>query len=192
MTTPECWQGQSDSLIAYDVIIKASTHTTSSMAVDNNREIVVRAASSLGYSLKPEQEQAILAFVSGNDVFIAVPTGYGKSLCFGVLPRAFDLKRGVQSQSLVMVVSPLVALMRDQAASFASKGVTAACISDKDDHHSTKLTRRGIKRGDFQLIFVSPEALFATLEWRKMLCNDVYRTNLVAFVVDEAHCVKKW
>ena len=95
----ECWQGQSDSLIAYDVIIKAS------MAMDNTREIVVRAASSFGYSLKPEQEQAILAFVSGNDVFIALSTGYGKSLCFGVLPWAFDLKRGVQSQSLVTVVA---------------------------------------------------------------------------------------
>ena len=117
MTTPECWQGQSDSLIAYDVI----TPTSWSWITPETLHIVVRAASSLGYSLKPEQEQAILAFVSGNDVFIALPTGYGKSLCFGVLPRAFDLKRGVQRQSLIMVVSPLIALMRDQAASFASK-----------------------------------------------------------------------
>ena len=82
----------------------------------------------------------------------------------GYYTRAFDLLRRVQNQSLVMVVSPLVGLMSDQAASFASKGFTAACISDEDDHHSTKLTRRGIKSGDFQLIFVSPEALFATLE----------------------------
>ena len=46
--------------------------------------------------------------------------------------------------------------------------------------------------GDFQLIFVIPEALFANLEWKNMLCTDVYRTNLMEFVVDEAHCVKKW
>ena len=161
-------------------------------AIANTREIVVKAASSLGYSLKPEQEQAILAFMSGNDVFIALPTGYGKSLCFALLPRAFDMFRGVQNQSVVMVVSPLVALMRDQVASFASKGIAAACISDEDHSHSTKMTRRGMKRGDFQLVFVSPEALFATLEWRKMLCTDLYRTNLVGFIVDEAHCVKKW
>ena len=69
------------------------------------REIVGRAASSLGYSkLKPEQEQAILAFVSGKDVFVALPTGYGKSLCFGLLPRVFDLLRGVEKQSVVIVV----------------------------------------------------------------------------------------
>ena len=68
---PECWQGQSDSLIAYDVII--CVHTLASRAranIANIREIVVRAATSLGYSLRPEQEQAILAFVSGNDVCI--------------------------------------------------------------------------------------------------------------------------
>ena len=95
------------------------------MAVDTTREIVVRAASSLGYSLKPEQEQAILAFVSGNDVFIALPTSYGKSLCSSVLPRTFYLLRGVQSQSLVMVVSPFVGLMTDQAASFATSEMRA-------------------------------------------------------------------
>ena len=157
------------------------------------REIVGRAASSLGYSkLKPEQEQAILAFVSGKDVFVALPTGYGKSLCFGLLPRVFDLLRGVEKQSVVIVVSPLVALMKEQAAFFSSKGISAASISDKDDHESTKETRRGIRRGEFQLVFLSPEALFATLEWRRMLSTDLYRTNLVGFIVDEAHCVKKW
>jgi len=88
--------------------------------------------------------------------------------------------RGVQNQSVVMVVSPLVALMKEQGASFAFKGIADNC-------HSTKMTRHGIKRGDFQLGFVGPEA---TLEWRKMLCTDIYRTNLVGFVVDEAHCVK--
>ena len=85
-------------------------------------EIVGRAAASLGYSkMKPEQEQAILAFVSGKDVFVALPTGYGKSLCFGLLPRVFDLLRGVEEQSVVIVVSPLVALMKEQAASLSSK-----------------------------------------------------------------------
>ena len=70
--------------------------------------------------------------MSGNDVFIALSTGYGKSLWFDVLPRAFDLFRGVQNQSLFIDMSSLVALMRDQAASFASKGVTTVCISDED------------------------------------------------------------
>ena len=63
-------------------------------------------------------------------------------------------------------------------------------ISDKDILESS--SRAKLKQGEYQLVLVSPEALFASLEWRRMLCTDVYRSNLVAFVVDEAHCVKKW
>ena len=69
------------------------------MAIANIQEIVVRAASLHGYLLEHEQEQAILAFVSEN---VALPTSYGKSLCFGLLPCVFDLLRGVQNQLVVM------------------------------------------------------------------------------------------
>ena len=72
---------------------------------------VRKAASSLGYPLlREEQELAILSFVSGNDVFVSLPTGYGKSLCYAVLPRVFDLLRGVANRSVVIVVSPLIAI----------------------------------------------------------------------------------
>ena len=57
---------------------------------------------------------------------------------------------------------------------------------------ATKLFRCSIKKVEYQLFFISPEALFATLEWRETLCSDLYRLNLVGFVVNEAHCVKKW
>ena len=60
--------------------------------------ILSTAAGSLGYSkLKPEREQAIASFVSGNDVFVALPTGYSKSLCFALLPCVFDLLRGIEN-----------------------------------------------------------------------------------------------
>ena len=58
----------------------------------------------------------------GKDVFISLPTGYGKSLCFALLPYIFDTIRGVENKSIVMVVSPLIALMKDQVATFAAKG----------------------------------------------------------------------
>ena len=55
-------------------------------------ENIMRSTAALhGYSLKVEQEQAILLLVKGKDVFVSLPTGYGKSLCFGLLPRVFDL-----------------------------------------------------------------------------------------------------
>ena len=154
-------------------------------------DTVRKAATSLGYpQLKKEQEVAIVSFVSGNDVFVSLPTGYGKSLCFALLPRVFDMLRGVDNRSVVIVVSPLVALMKDQVATFTAEGVRAAYVSDKEG--STRATRRKIKKGWYQVVYLSPEALFATLEWRRMLSTDHYRANLVGFVVDEAHCVKKW
>ena len=95
----------------------------------NIREIVGRAAASLGYSkLKPEQEQAILAFISGMYLLLYLPATGNRCV---LLPCVFDLLRGVEKQSVVIVVSPLVALMKEQAASISSKGISAACISDK-------------------------------------------------------------
>ena len=156
------------------------------------QKIIGTAAAALGYpKLKPEQEQAVGAFVGGADVFVSLPTGYGKSLCFGLLPRVFDLLRGVENQSIAIVVSPLLAIMKEQVAFFSAKGLSAACISDKEDRDATIDKRRGVRKGEYQLVFFSPEALFATLEWRRMLASDLYRSHLVAFV-NEAHCVKKW
>ena len=145
------------------------------MAMVTLSDAIAKAATSLGYSkLKPEQEQAITYFACGNDVFVALPTEYGKSLCFALLPQVFDLLRGVENQSIAMIVSPLVALMREQVASFSSRGISAACLSDMGDRETNKEMRRAIKRGKFQLVFLSPEALFATLEWRRMLFTDLY------------------
>ena len=74
-------------------------------------------------------------------------TGYGKSLCYAVLPKVFDLLRGVANKSIVIVVSPLIALMKDQVATFSAKGIRAAYVSDKED--STEKTRRDIKKGKY-------------------------------------------
>lgn len=86
-------------------------------------EIIRGVAFSFGYPvLKKEQEQAILSFVTGEDVFVSLPTGYGKSLCFALLPSVFDQIKGVDKKSVVIVVSPLIALMKDQVSTFQPKG----------------------------------------------------------------------
>ena len=64
----------------------------------------------------------------GRDVFVALPTGYGKSLCYCCLPRVVDLVRSVEKQSIVVVVSPLITLMKDQVAAYHSKGLTAGYV----------------------------------------------------------------
>ena len=73
------------------------------------------ALGQLGYaSLKEKQKEALSAFARGSDTFVSLPTGYGKSLCYCLLPLVFDALRGTFGRSIVTCVSPLTALMLDQ------------------------------------------------------------------------------
>ena len=102
------------------------------------------AASSFG--LREQQKDAILTFF---DVFVALPTGYGKrSLCYGCLPGAFDRLRRSKAKSIVVVISPLVALMKDQVNNFASQGLSAGRYVSEDSSHEMKL---GVLSGAYQL-----------------------------------------
>ena len=153
--------------------------------------VIRAAAASLGYNaLKIEQEQALEAFSRGKNVFVSLPTGYGKSLCYELIPRIFDMLRSEDKASIAIIISPLISLMQDQATIFNQKGISSICVGHKD--HATGESGRNIFKGKYQLIFISPEVLFGSLEWRRMLSTDIYMNNLIAFVVDEAHCVKKW
>ncbi len=83
-----------------------------------------------GLSLKPEQKQAILSFAEGKDVFCCLPTGYGKSFCYSLLPRVFDRMHNRNNCSIVICILPLVSLMMDQQAKFLNMGITAEFISE--------------------------------------------------------------
>ena len=84
------------------------------VAMPSTTEAIRAAACRIGYlKLTPQQEEATVAFVSGQDVFVSLPTGSGKTVCFAVLPFAFDILLGEQGCTAI-VVSPLMALMRDQ------------------------------------------------------------------------------
>ena len=76
------------------------------------------AAQALGYStLKDKQIEVVRNFLEGHDVFGVLPTGYGKSICFACLPLIFDHLSGLKESSIVIVVAPLVAIMKDQVCS---------------------------------------------------------------------------
>ena len=90
-------------------------------------------------------------------------------------------------QSIIVIVSPLIALMKDQVRQMTERDVSAVYVAEADERTETEICA-----GKFQLFYMSPESLLTNATWRDMLQSDVYQTNLVAFVVDEAHCVKKW
>ena len=140
--------------------------------------------------LKPEQDRAVRSFVEENDVFICLPTGYGKSLCFAVLPHLFDYLRSHGSSngtSILICVVPLQSLMSDQYQRF-KKCLSVAVISTDIEH----VTLERVLNGEIALIYISPESLLANVKYREMLRSPVYQSNLVGFVVDEAHTVKRW
>ncbi len=89
----------------------------------------------LGYKeLKPSQELAVRSLVDGRDVFVSLPTAdSGKSLCFCVLPGVFDEFRKSPGSSLVMLVSPLVELMKDQVKAMTDRGTSAVYVGESDD-----------------------------------------------------------
>ena len=81
-------------------------------------------------------------------MFVSLPTGHGKTLCYALLPAVFDLKMNLaEKTSIVMIVSPLVALMKDQTSSLTARGISAAYVSDK--YATTKETRLKVLQGRF-------------------------------------------
>ena len=134
------------------------------------------AVRKLGYrELRPNQELAVKHFLRRHDVFVSLPTGSGKSLCYCVLPKAFDClqKTAKASQWIVVIVSPLIALMHDQVRAVRVRGVTAVIADDE--------LVGSVCSGDFQLIFLRPES---DGRWRDMLQSAVYQERLVGLVVD--------
>ena len=177
----------------------SSTTVVRSPACPEFAKALSHALEMLGNSdfhLKKEQEQAIRAVYNGNDVFVWLPTGFGKSICFQTLPFLFDFKLGlVQSvrKSIVLVVTPLVALMVDQVQSLLNKGVKAVILSSggREGTVPASLLATEDTLGNASLVFCSPEALVQN-KWRDALDQASLSTRICAVVVDEAHCVSKW
>ena len=145
---------------------------------------------SCGYAeIKDKQRDAILAFASGKDVFVSLPTGYGKSFCYQCLPLLFDtLHSHNVPTSIVVVVTPLAAIMKDQVSDLGSKQISAIQVTSSMD----EVVESEIIGGQFSMIYISPELLLRKAKWREMLRSDLFQERLVGFIIDEAHCVKKW
>ena len=107
---------------------------------------ILKAAIALGYKeLKDKQKESIMEFAKGSDVFVSLPTGYGKSLCYVILPSVFDELRKSDKKSIVLVVSPLIGIMKDQVDSITAMGLSAIHISDRQFISTT--VKQSVKNG---------------------------------------------
>jgi RecQ family ATP-dependent DNA helicase len=135
-------------------------------------------------SFRPGQREAVAAALEGRDSLVVMPTGGGKSLCYQLPALAADAD---PTRPLVVVVSPLIALMADQLHRSEQAGVRASMLASgmEDGHNAQAL--RDIRAGVTQLVLAAPER-FASVAFREALA----RRRVSLFVVDEAHCVAEW
>src|SRR4051794_11994977 len=130
-------------------------------------------------SLRPHQERAMRAVLDGRDSLVVLPTGGGKSLCY----QAPAVLRG----GTTVVVSPLIALMKDQVDGLRSCGVPACQLDSSQTPAERAANEAELRRGNIPLLFVSPEKLVGSDLPRLLAQIGVQR-----LAVDEAHCISHW
>lgn len=133
-----------------------------------------------GYDgFRPMQEEIITAALEGKDVLAIMPTGGGKSICFQV--------PGLMRDGITLVVTPLIALMKDQVQNLNDRGVRALAIHAGMSRHEVDLALNNSAYGDYKFLYLSPERLGTQL-FRSYI--DVLDVSFI--VVDEAHCISQW
>lgn len=130
-------------------------------------------------SFRPMQEEIIESVVSGKDVVGLLPTGGGKSVTYQVPP--------VASEGLCLVITPLIALMKDQVARLKTMNIKAMAIHSGMSREEVEISLDNCLYGDYRLLYVSPERLQTPL-FRARLP----RFNFTLVAVDEAHCISQW
>jgi ATP-dependent DNA helicase RecQ len=133
-----------------------------------------------GYdSFRPLQERIVRSLLDGQDSCVVMPTGGGKSLCYQ-LPA-------VMLGRTAIVVSPLIALMQDQAAQLAQMGIPAAVLNSSLPSEKQAQVIRKASEGEYRLLYLSPERLARadTIGW-------LQRVPIAFFAIDEAHCISEW
>ncbi len=130
-------------------------------------------------AFRPLQEDIIDAVIAGHDVLALLPTGAGKSVCFQI--------PGLLREGLCIVVSPLIALIKDQVESLQAKGIAALSIYSGMHYNEVKQTLQNAAFGDYKFLYVSPERL-QTEVFLEFL--PAIKPSLI--VVDEAHCISQW
>ncbi len=130
-------------------------------------------------SFLPLQQEAIDCVLKNEDSLLVLPTGGGKSACYQVPALALD--------ALALVVSPLIALMKDQVDGLRLNGVPAACINSSMTVAEKRQVTNQLKAGELKLLYISPEKLA-----QERSLNFLKTLDLHFIAVDEAHCISQW
>lgn len=139
-------------------------------------------------SFRTSQLTAINTTLNGDDVFVLMPTGGGKSLCYQ-LPA---LVKSGKTKGLTIVISPLVSLMQDQVSQLESMGIGATRIERSTTSSEWAEMSDGIESGRLKIIYLSPEMLEYSGRFRSILEAQKRSGHIARFVVDEAHCISSW
>ena len=162
--------------------------------------------------LKPKQVICLENIFLGLDILAILPTGYGKSLIFCLIPALlFAKKNGVKMSagkriaSIVMVVSPLNALIENQIARLSHSGIRATALDvkhdkkeDNEDNEAESICdfslgdKEKLEIGYCNIVFFHPESLVPCVYGRRLMRTKPYQENVCAIVIDEAHCILDW
>jgi len=130
-------------------------------------------------SFRPGQEKAIDAILAGKNVLAVLPTGGGKSMIFQ-LPALI-------LEGISIVVSPLIALMKDQVDSLSSVGIPATFINSSISLSETNTRLKDVANGSYRLVYVAPERFY-----NKFFLEQLKAIKVSLFAIDEAHCISQW
>jgi len=131
------------------------------------------------HHFRPPQQEVIERVVAGEDVFLVMPTGGGKSLCYQI--------PALHRTGLAIVVSPLISLMKDQVDALNANGVRAACFNSSLSPDEARSVSRAMDTGALDLLYVAPERLMQP-EFLERLNS----LELALLAIDEAHCISQW
>lgn len=140
---------------------------------------------------RPNQLEAINTTLNGDDVFVLMPTGGGKSLCYQ-LPAIIQR---YQTQGVTFVVSPLLSLMQDQVEQLVKgRGIAAGMLNSSVSPEQKRWIYNNLYQDipTLQLLYITPELMSKSDQLRNVMDSLYKRKKLARFVIDEAHCVSQW